>query len=71
MGEKTSAEQWKVMEYVMDETRSILEYDDCQYPDFPPLRIAGLETRVKAIQNLETRDTDILLCTYPKSGKCN
>lgn len=48
----------------------LLKYDGCPLPAFPSLRTQeGVNKRIQEIIDLEPRDNDILLCTYPKAGK--
>jgi len=42
-------------------------YDGYMLPSFPPI-VADVQKHMQWIRNFESRDTDILLCSFPKSG---
>ncbi|XP_069132733.1 sulfotransferase 1A1-like [Argopecten irradians] len=42
-------------------------YDGCMLPKFPPL-MANAEKHMEAIRNFDSKESDILLCTYAKAG---
>ncbi|CAC5400913.1 SULT1 [Mytilus coruscus] len=44
------------------------EHDGVCYPSFLPFREKGAEQTLKDITNFQSRDTDIMICTYAKSG---
>ncbi|XP_033753349.1 sulfotransferase 1C2A-like [Pecten maximus] len=43
------------------------EYDGYLLPKFPPL-VQDTDKRMTAIRDFKSEDTDILICTYPKTG---
>ncbi|XP_069132731.1 sulfotransferase 1B1-like [Argopecten irradians] len=42
-------------------------YDGCMLPKFPPI-MANTEKHMQSIRNFDSRESDILLCTFPKCG---
>ncbi|XP_076115878.1 sulfotransferase 1C4-like isoform X2 [Mytilus galloprovincialis] len=44
------------------------EHDGVCYPSFLPFREKGAEQALKDITNFQSSDTDIMICTYAKSG---
>ncbi|XP_033751443.1 sulfotransferase family cytosolic 1B member 1-like [Pecten maximus] len=42
-------------------------YDGCMFPKFPVI-MANPEKHMEALRNLDSRESDILLCTFPKAG---
>lgn len=45
------------------------EVDGVRFPTLPPLREKGINKYLEDIKTFELRDSDIMICTYPKSGK--
>jgi len=43
-------------------------YNKTLFPSFLPLRNGGVEQRIEDIINFEPRESDILICGFPKSG---
>lgn len=43
-------------------------YEGMALPTFPLIREKGVEKVIDDIMNLQTRETDILICTLGKSG---
>ncbi|CAC5414040.1 SULT1 [Mytilus coruscus] len=44
------------------------EFDGVFYPSFIPFREKGAEKSLQDITNFQSRDTDVMICTYSKSG---
>ncbi|CAC5384218.1 SULT1 [Mytilus coruscus] len=44
------------------------EFDGVFYPSFIPFREKGAEKALQDITNFQSRDTDVMICTYGKSG---
>ncbi|XP_033751449.1 sulfotransferase family cytosolic 1B member 1-like [Pecten maximus] len=42
-------------------------YDGCMLPKFPSL-LANTEKHMEAIRNYDSKETDVLLCSFPKAG---
>jgi hypothetical protein len=43
-------------------------YNKTLLPSFLPLRNGGEEQRIEDISNFKPRESDILICGFPKSG---
>lgn len=43
-------------------------YNTTLLPSFLPLRDGGVKQRIEDISNFEPRESDILICGFPKSG---
>ncbi|XP_060082903.1 sulfotransferase 1B1-like [Ylistrum balloti] len=60
-----SEETEKMVNYLRSKKHPV--YDGCMFPKFPTL-LDGPEQHMEAIRNFDSKETDILLCTFPKSG---
>ncbi|XP_052066941.1 sulfotransferase 1B1-like isoform X1 [Mytilus californianus] len=44
------------------------EFEGIRYPPAPPFREKGVEKALQDILHFQSRESDLLICTYPKSG---
>lgn len=45
----------------------LVHYDGCSFPPFPPLA-KDAKKHLEALQNMKTRDDDVIMITFPKCG---
>ena len=44
-------------------------FEGVKYPSFIPFRMKGIDNHIRDVMNFKSRETDILITTYSKSGK--